>query len=118
MSAISWVPACRACSSPRELPWAAGNEPRAPRRPRRASTGSIAAQTTSDEQELRRLEDNWCLALKTRHEALLSEILAEDYVEVTSSGKRLVFTDTYVRLGGRWQCVAGQSTAMIGPKKG
>ena len=136
-----------------------------------ASTGSIAAQTTSDEQELRRLEDNWCLALKTRSEALLGEILAEDYVEVTSSGgiesraqalaalrdpngsttscgnsnlkvrvygdaavvtgimdqagtshgvpfsgKRLVFTDTYVRRGGRWQCVAGQSTAMVGPK--
>lgn len=136
-----------------------------------ASTGSMAAQTTSDKQQLRRLEDNWCLALKTRNEALLSGILAEDYVEVTSSGgiesraeaiaalkdpnssttscgnsnvkvriygnaavvtgimhqagisngvpfsgKRLVFTDTYVRRGGRWQCVAGQSTAMIAPK--
>ena len=121
----------------------------------------------SDEKELLRLEDNWCLALKTRNAALLNEILAQDYVEVTSSGtiesraeaiaaiedpqssttscgnsnvkvrvfgntavvtgvmdqagtsngvafggKRLVFTDTYVRRGGRWQCVAGQSTAM------
>jgi hypothetical protein len=26
------------------------------------------------------------------------------------TGKRIVFTDTYVRRGGRWRCVAGQST--------
>ena len=133
-----------------------------------ASSGPIAAQTTSDETELRRLEDNWCRALKTRDTALLNQILAQDYVEVTSSGaiesraeamaaiqdpqssttscgnsnvtvrvfgnaavvtgvmdhagtsngvlfrgKRLVFTDTYVRRDGRWQCVAGQSTAIV-----
>jgi hypothetical protein len=131
----------------------------------------LAAQTASDEKEILRLEDNWCVALKTQDATLLNEILAEDYVEVTSSGsiesrsaavaalkdprgsttscgnsgikvriygnaavatgvmdqagssngvpytgKRIIFTDTYVRQGGRWKCVASQSTVVTAPK--
>jgi hypothetical protein len=131
----------------------------------------LAAQTPSDEKEILRLEDNWCVALKTQDATLLNEILADDYVEVTSSGsiesrsavmaalkdprgsttscgnsgikvriygnaavatgvmdqavtsngvpysgKRIIFTDTYIRQGGRWKCVAGQSTVTTGPK--
>jgi hypothetical protein len=51
------------------------------------SADTLTAQSSPVERELLRLEDNWCLAPRTRDETLLNGILAEDHVEVTGSGR-------------------------------
>lgn len=126
--------------------------------------GAATAQSKT-EQELIQVEKDWCTASLKRDAALLSRILADDYLGVTSDGgtetrsaalaslkdmsaaldvcvdsdfkiriygdaalvtatanrsgtekgvaykdRKSLYTDTFIRKNGRWQCVGSQST--------
>lgn len=126
--------------------------------------GAATAQSKA-EQELIQIEKDWCTASLKRDAALLTRILADDYLGVTSAGttetkaaalaslkdmsttldvcvdsdfkvriygesalvtalanrsgtekgvaykdRKSIYTDTFIRRDGRWQCVGSQST--------
>jgi hypothetical protein len=123
-----------------------------------APPASLAADQGKVEQELMRLERNWCNADVKNDAAALSAILADDHTDVTLTGKvtnkaqniadlktdkttvcdvdmlqvrvygdaavvvgratvksatfngQYMYTDTYIRRNGHWQCVAAQGT--------
>ena len=131
----------------------------------------VSAQS-KPEQELLKLEDDWCAADLKQDAAFLGRILAADYTGVTSRGgtdtresalagykdkssvttacvnsnmkarvygdaavvvgtvttsgtyqgaaikdRQRLFTDTFIRKDGRWQCVASQSTVVAAQQK-
>jgi ketosteroid isomerase-like protein len=126
--------------------------------------GAAAAQSKA-EQELIQIEKDWCTSSLNRDAAILTRILAHDYLGVTSAGttetksaalaslkdtsdtldvcvdsdfkvriynesalvtalanrsgtekgvaykdRKSLYTDTFIRKDGRWQCVGSQST--------
>ena len=123
-----------------------------------APPASLAADQGKAEQELTRVERNWCNADVKNDAAALSAILADDFTDVNLTGKvtnkaqniadlktdkttacdvdmlqihvygdtavvvgratvksatyngQYMYTDTYVRRNGHWQCVAAQGT--------
>jgi len=138
----------------------------------RFSDGSAyALQQSKAEQELIQIERDWCAAIVKKDTAVLSRILADDYMSVGSGGgtstraselanlkaadplsscvnsnfkvrvygdaavisglstqsgtrkgvpfkdRQVLWTDTYIRKDGRWQCVAGQATLVAAQQK-
>lgn len=133
--------------------------------------GHFVAQQSKDEQALLQIERDWCAASVSRDDKVLSRILADDYVGVSSRGvsstkagelaalktpdpaascslknvqarvygdaavvtglsvragtysgvpykdRQIMWTDTFVRRDGRWQCVASHGTLISTQQK-